>query len=573
MSNNVQRIKEKLGIVDVVGSYLKLDKAGANLKGICPFHNEKTPSFFVSPERGTFKCFGCGAGGDIFTFVEQFEGVDFPGALKILAEKAGIELVKENPQLKDERSRLFKIMEESALFFERKLSENIEVQEYLKKRGLTKETIQKFRIGFALDEWTSLYDYLKSKKFSDNEIDKVGLAKKRENGNGFYDRFRNRVVFPIFDNSGRVIAFSGRIFINSLQKNDLTSQYAQAKYLNSPETVLFHKSKILYGYNFAKNDIRKRNFSILVEGQMDIIMAHQAGFTNTVATSGTALTGDHLSLLKRLSDKITMAFDGDTAGLNAANKGAKLALEKGMEVKLVEIPEGLDPADFILKDKNGWVNSLKNSVHIIDFNLNALVNKSLDKRELGVEIKKIILPLVSGVNSKIEQDYFISRISTKTGISEKALWEDLASLEDVEMKIVKKTDLEVRLPNEEILNSPKKKAIREISGIMYWQKSLKEGHLSAKIIESRMKEIVSSDLFKKIQNLSEELKNEIIFEAENLYVDERNLKNKIDELFTTLQRELLKEDRKNILEKINKGEDNDDNLKLYNELSKRIENI
>ncbi|MBU1557847.1 DNA primase [Patescibacteria group bacterium] len=557
--DNVSRIKERLGVVDVVGSYIKLDKAGANLKGKCPFHNEKTASFFVSPDRGTYKCFGCGAGGDIFTFVEQFEGVDFPGALKILAEKAGVELVKEDPRLKDERERLFKVMEEATLFFEKGLSENKEVLGYLENRGLKKETIKNFRIGFVRDDWTSLYDFLKTKNFNDSEMEEVGLIKKREKGDGFYDRFRGRVIFPIFDNSGRTIAFSGRIY-----KDDEKS----AKYLNSPETVLFHKSKILYGYNFAKNDIRKRDFSILVEGQMDIIMSHQAGFTNAVATSGTALTGDHLVLLKRLSNKIAMAFDGDKAGLNAANKGAKLALGEGMEVKLVEIPEGLDPADFILKDKDGWVSALKNSVHIIDFNLNVLRNKGLDKRSLGMEINKIVLPLVSGLNSKIEQDYFVSKISAKTGISESAIWEDLVGSPKDEI-IAKE---EIIITQKKVLKT-KNKAIRELSGILYWQKGLEESVLDIEKTETQLKEILGGDVFEKIENLSDEIKNEIIFEAENLYTDERGLKNKVEELFINLEKEYLKEERNKVLKKINDGDESDDNMKLYNELSKKIEKI
>ncbi len=569
--DNVSRIKEKLGIVDVVGTYVKLDKAGANLRGRCPFHNEKTPSFFVSPDRGTYKCFGCSEGGDIFTFVERFEGVDFLGALKILAEKAGVELVKEDPRVRDERETLFKIMEEATSFFERKLSENKDVQDYLKKRGLSEETIKKFRIGFVLDEWSSLYDFLKTKKFNDTEIEKVGLTKKRESGSGCYDRFRGRVIFPIFDNSGRTVAFSGRIYKDD--PNPADGQVSQAKYLNSPETVLFHKSKILYGYNFAKNDIRKRDFSILVEGQMDIIMSHQAGFTNAVATSGTALTGDHLVLLKRLSNKIAVAFDGDKAGLNAANKGAKLALGEEMEVKLVEIPEGLDPADFILKDKDGWVSALKNSVHIIDFNLNALVNKGLGKRELGIEIKKIVLPLVSGVKSKIEQDYFVSRISAKTGVSEKAVWEDLSGVEEPEVRTAFSGNLEARLPNKNTQNSLRKKAIREISGVLHWQKGLEDSVLDINKTEADLKAIIGDSVFEKIQNLGEDIKNEIIFEAENLHIDERSLKNKVKELLVTLEKEHLKEEREEVLKKINEGEDADDNLKLYNELSKKIEKI
>lgn len=566
MANNVEKIKDRLGIVDVVGSYLKLNKAGINLKANCPFHNEKTPSFFISPDRGTYKCFGCGAGGDIFTFVEQFEGVDFQGALKILAERAGVELIKEDPKIKNEQNKLYSAMEETTVFFENNLKENNGALKYIESRGLKSETISKFRIGYAKNEWRDLYDFLKKKNFNDSELEKVGLIKKTDKG--FYDRFRGRIIFPIFDNSGRVVAFSGRLY-----EDDGKS----AKYLNSPETVLFNKSKILYGYNFARNDIRKRDFSILVEGQMDIIMAHQAGFTNTVATSGTALTSGHLSLLKRLSNKITMAFDGDSAGLAAANKGAKLALGADMEVKLVEIPENSDPADLILNDRKAWIESMKNSVHIIDFNLNILIKKEIDKRSLGLKIKEIVLPLVSELNSKIEKDHFVSQISLKTGISEDAIWEDLNSLEREKSEETLGKKNQIFDEKNEKKSSKKQKAIREVSGILYWQKSLEEPFLEIEKIKNRFKDIIGESVFKKIEELPENIVNEIVFEAENLYIESNNLEEKINELFNNLKKEILIEERdiveKNRQEVNKKGEDENEYLKKISELTKKIESL
>ncbi len=567
MSNNVEKIKDRLNIVDVIGAYLKLEKAGANFKARCPFHNEKTPSFFVSPDRGTYKCFGCGAGGDIFTFVEQFEGVDFMGALKILAEKAGIELEKENPKLKNERKRLYEIMEEATTFFEKKLSLNEKVKQYLKKRGVEEDTIIKFRLGFAEDGWNYLYDYLKEKGFTDDEMDKVGLIKKKERG--FYDRFRNRIIFPIFDNSNRVVAFSGRLYEGGEKLSQKT--YEQAKYLNSPETVLFNKSKILYGYNFAKNDVRQRGFAVLVEGQMDIIMSHQAGFTNTVATSGTALTKEHLSLLNRLSNKVVMAFDGDDAGLRAANKGARLALGMEMEVKLVEIPESLDPADIILKDKLAWVKAMKNTVHIIIFNLNVLLKKETNKRRLGIEIKKIVLPLISELKSNIEQDYFISLIEEKTQISKDIIWEDMKNLDNGEF--LENNIKEIIVSGDKKRNTKKQLAMREISGILHWQEGLKEPLINVERRKEIFKNIVGDVFFEKIETLPESIKNEIIFEAENLYIDKENLRKNLDELCVNLEKEILFEERNIIQKKINKGEDTDDNLRLYAELSKKIESF
>lgn len=558
--DNVNKIKDRLNIVDVVGSYLKLERAGANLKAPCPFHNEKTPSFFVSPDRGTYKCFGCGEGGDIFSFVERFEGVDFPQAMRILADKAGVVLEKEDPKLKSDRDRLYKVMEEATLFFGGNLKSHKGPREYLEKRGLTQETVDKFRIGFVKDEWRNLYDFLKTKDYSDEEIEKVGLIKKTDSG--FYDRFRNRIIFPLFDSSGRVVAFSGRLY-----EDDGKS----AKYLNSPETVLFNKSKILYGYNFAKKDIRTRGFSILVEGQMDLVMSHQAGFNNTVATSGTALTGEHLSLLKRLSDKLVLAYDGDEAGLSAANKGAKLALGMGMEVKLVEISDNLDPADVILKDKSVWSKALQSTVHIIDFNLNSLLKKSFDKRRLGLEIKNKVLPLVNELKSNIEQDYFINSISGSSGISQDILWKDLKNIDSDETV---KESKEIIYDEKKTTATARKETLREISGILYWQKSLSEPMINIQKWEEKLLDVVGEELFNKIQNLSENIKNEIVFEAENKHIDENNLKNRMEGAFEKLEKDILLERRKKIQEEISKETDENEKIKLLNEmleLSKKID--
>ncbi|MBL7045325.1 MAG: DNA primase, partial [Parcubacteria group bacterium] len=390
MSSQVEQIKEKLGIVDVVSQYLKLEKAGSNFRARCPFHNEKTPSFFVSPTRNSYYCFGCNAKGDIFSFVEAFEGLDFVGALKVLGEKAGVQIVFENKQDKDERVGLYSVMEKASMFFEENLKKESKIQEYLKERGLEEKTITDWRIGYAPDSWSSLIDFLK-KTHSIQEIEKVGLIKKKEGGSEYYDRFRGRIMFPIFDNSGRVVAFSGRIF-----KDDGKS----AKYMNSPETVLFSKSKILYGYDRAKFSIRKHNFSIVVEGQMDLLMSHQAGFTNTVALSGTALTLEHIELLKRLSTNIVLAFDSDNAGVASSGKSAIIGLENNMDVKVAHLKDGNDPADVInnpsADGKQEWKDAIKNAKHIVEFSLNVLLDKyppaGGDKRRLLLQASQTVLP-------------------------------------------------------------------------------------------------------------------------------------------------------------------------------------
>ncbi|MEK7190640.1 MAG: DNA primase, partial [Patescibacteria group bacterium] len=409
MNSPVAKIKERLSIEEVVSSYLKLERAGSNLKAKCPFHNEKTPSFFVSVDRGSYYCFGCGASGDIFTFVEEFEGLDFKGALKMLADKAGVPLLPYTREMKEaesEKEKLYRVMEEATLYFESNLAVKppselgiltASPREYLKSRGLNEKSIKDFRIGFALLDWRLLYFYLQKKGFSDIEMEKAGLVKKSEKG--FYDRFRGRIMFPISDSSERVIAFSGRIF--SAQGGSASGGVEQAKYLNSPETPIFSKHAVLYGIDKAKDSIRKNNFSILVEGQMDLILSHQAGYRNTVATSGTALSDStiskenvvsNLGLARRLSENLVLAFDADKAGANATLRAGKIALSLGMDVKVVDLPDGIDPADLIGKSgAEAWREAIKNSKHIIEFLLNKILkNSGGDMRKVGREIKEKI---------------------------------------------------------------------------------------------------------------------------------------------------------------------------------------
>jgi DNA primase len=269
--DSVERIKEKLSIVDVISPYVELHKAGKNFKGKSPFTSEKTPSFYVSPDRGMYYCFSSSQGGDIFTFVEKMEGVDFKGALKILAEKAGVELVPEDPKKRDWRGTLYQVLEEATKFFELELGKSKDAQEYLQKRKVNSDTKTNWRIGYAPNDWRQLREYLTQKGFADKALLEAGLVKQAEGGKQPYDVFRDRVMFPIMDPSGRVIGFSGRI---------LSKDSEAPKYVNSPETQLFNKSEALFGYDKAKHGIHKLDFSLIVEGQFDVVLSHQAGYKN-----------------------------------------------------------------------------------------------------------------------------------------------------------------------------------------------------------------------------------------------------------------------------------------------------
>lgn len=550
MSTSVEKIKERLSIVDLLGTYIKLEKAGKNMKARCPFHNEKTPSFFVSPERDSYYCFGCGQKGDIFTFVQEFEGLDFFGALKLLAERTGVTLDSGNFEKKNDKEAIFNALEAATQFFESNLPKSPSAKKYLEKRGLSEDTIKTWRIGFVADDWRTLYDYLTARKFTDNEIEQAGLIKKsdiqRTVGQiSFYDRFRGRIMFPIRDSAGRVVGFSGRI----LPEND---DGKAAKYLNSPETAVFNKSRILYGFDLAKLAIKKFDYSVIVEGQMDIIMSHQAGFNNVVATSGTALTPEHLTLLRRISNRVIMAFDADKAGVNAATKAWQLALSLGMEVKIAEFKDGKDPADIILgpDGKEKFKEALKEAMHIIDFYLSKILAEKLDERKLGGEVREKILPFLALIESSIEKSHFIKKISEKTGIDEKALWDDLKRVK-IEPGAA---GAEAKISNfkDEVAVQRKDSVERRVFGVINWQARDKEPIIDLASTKEKVIAIIGEENYKKWQRSPAQILNEATFEAEQYY-EKKKLQSVLDELLMELEKEYI---TKKLKEKLSIEEQN-----------------
>lgn len=531
-SSSVEKIKEKLDVADVIGSYVKLEKAGANFKGKCPFHNEKTPSFFVSPNRGNYYCFGCGAKGDIFTFVQEFEGLDFVGSLKLLADKAGVSLDDFPRKDNSEKDRLHEVLEQATAFFEDNLKKSPTAQAYLKKRGLTEETVEFWRVGFTPKDWRLLHSHLKEKGVSEKDMERVGLIKKKEaglEGENYYDVFRGRIMFPIFDVSGRVIAFSGRI---------LEEDPKSPKYLNSPETELFNKSETLYGLDKAKVEIRKRDYTVLVEGQLDILMSHQEGFPNTVASSGTAFTIDHLRKLQRLSNRLMLAFDADKAGFVAANKSAVLGLSIGMEVKIAELPKGSDPAELIKEKLDVWKVALRNGKHLIDFYLDNLIAEKHDNRALAKEVEKKVLPYIGLISSSIEQSHFVSQVSKKTGIREDAIWNDLRKLpRGIQTGSVETLEQSV----EKEIKKRKNYIEERVVGIIFWQEGKEEKTIDPVKLRIRLISIVgdkyAADLFK-----ASELKNEeLVFQAESYYESGDALEKDIEELMSNFEEDILRE--------------------------------
>ena len=461
----VEEIKARIPIEDLIGSYVKIDRAGKSFKAKCPFHNEKSASFFISPERGGYYCFGCGAKGDIFNFVEQFEGLDFKGALKVLADKAGVPLVMDQKD-ESERDQLFRIMEDAAKYFEDQYAKSKEAAEYVKSRGIKDETRKTFRIGWAPIGWSNLLDYLKKKGWNQSVMEKAGLIKRKEflaadnnvpprtvSGSAepappshspslapkvatesslsaarYYDRFRGRIMFPISDSSGRIVAFTGRI---------LKADDKSAKYLNSPDTPLYDKSAILFGLDKSKTEIRRLNYSIMVEGQMDLIMSYQAGVRNIVAASGTALSDEsvnkqgivnNLGLVRRLSPNVIMAFDSDSAGRKAAFRAAGIALSLGMDVKMADIVGGKDPADLVKENPDVWKDILRATKPVVEFELMNVMRDEKDARKLPRALRERVFPLLASIDSRTDQDYFVKMIADKSNIDAGAIWEDLRTV-------------------------------------------------------------------------------------------------------------------------------------------------
>ncbi len=429
----IDEIKQRIDIVDFVGRYVQLKRTGTTYKGLCPFHDERTPSFVVFPQSGTWRCFGaCGIGGDAFTFLMQRENLDFREALQQFANELGITLDDEQDASQDERARLYEINEVAAGYFQEILRHHQGAQEaraYLERRGVASETADQFRIGYALDSWSGLRDFLSEKGWSLEEQQKAGLVKRHEERNSIYDAFRGRVMIPIRDRQGRVIGFGGRVLGD-----------AQPKYLNTAETPLFQKSQIIFGLDVARDSIRRDNRVVIVEGYMDVIAAHQHGFTNVVACMGTSLTSEQLQQLHRFTNNFILALDADAAGQQATVRGLNQARQSLLRVQkptvmpsgqvrlterlsanlaIVSMPDGLDPDDLIRQAPAQWQELVDKAQPLVDFYLR-FVAKQYDLQSAqgkGLAVAELA-PLIAELDDEIERQHYIQQLSRQVQIDE-----------------------------------------------------------------------------------------------------------------------------------------------------------
>jgi len=418
LDSPINEIKSRLNITEVLGDYIELKKAGTNYKAICPFHSEKSPSFMVSPQKQVWHCFGCGLGGDIFEFVKQIENIEFIDALKSLAARAGVVLKQptaEQIQAGEKKDLLTDINLAAAQYFARVLWESnagAEALDYLRRRGLTDQTIKNWMLGYAPDDFHYLEKHL-SKKFDKKDIEQAGLIIKSDRDGSYFDRFHDRVMFPILNLQGQTVGFTGRL---------LHDKPNAGKYVNSPETPIYNKSQVVFGLYQARNVIRKEDRAVLVEGNMDVISAHQAGSTQAVATSGTALSADQLGILSRFTQNLIFAFDSDNAGNIAAKRALELALNAGFNVKIIDLDGAKDPDELIKRGINAWLKAVESAGSFIDYFFEQVMKQHDPLSVEGKrEITKELAPLIYRISDPITKSHYIRKLSQRINVAESAI--------------------------------------------------------------------------------------------------------------------------------------------------------
>lgn len=515
MSEAVEEIKRRLDIVDFIKEYIQLKKAGANWKGLCPFHQEKTPSFMVSEERQMWHCFGCGLGGDCFSFLQAIENIDFPEALRILADKTNVSLPQYSPQEKSERTRITELVREAARFFytELRSSRGRKAFSYLINRGLTEETIKIWKLGCAPDSWDALLQHLQASGYNIGEILKAGLALERGAGSGAYDRFRDRVIFPLSDAHGTIVGFTGRAF----------SDDQGAKYINTPTTLLYDKSRMVYGLDFAKEAIKKEGKAVLVEGQMDVISSHQASVKNVVGVSGTALTLQQIQLIKRFAKTFILAFDEDQAGSQAALRGIELCWQEEIFLEILTLPKGKDPDACVREDPALWKKAVAEAVPFLDYLFaRAIRNFDLTAIQGRKEVSRFLLPFLAKLSDPVERSLWFSKLAELVSVEERILHEAVTkqiktnqaapkwNLQKKEPEPLPLNDLSLRffsiiIAFPELFNEFKDKISKDFF-------SEPVDALAQKLIYGyTSKDLTSDDIFKHTQDLPEEIARGLYF--------------------------------------------------------------
>lgn len=562
--NVLDEIRDRADIVDLIGEYVDLKRSGSNYMGLCPFHSEKTPSFSVSPSKSIFKCFGCGVGGDVITFVMKRENLSFPEAVEFLADKYNVRLEvykDENKEAREKRNRLYEINREAGLHFLKNYEASQKTQLYLKNRMLSDKTIRSYGIGYSKDSWTDLYDHLTKMGYREDELLELNLISKSKNGN-YIDRFRNRVMFPIINRNNRIIGFGARAF-----------EDAKPKYLNSRETPIFHKGSNVFNINIISRESARERI-ILVEGYMDVISLYNSGINYSVASLGTSLTIDQANIIKKMARDIYICYDSDSAGINATSRAIDIFLQASVKPKIIELEGGLDPDDFIKKyGVEGFENKIKSAISYIEFKIKKLKENFNLKDSEGlsnftIESAKIL----SSIKNPIERDIFVKDFSRKYNISYTAIENYINYLNRNKLKETKREKIKVK-KNTNVVKSNKARAQEELLSYSLLDNDIYK-YIRNKIEVFYFTNAMTRAVFEEIPRLYEEemeVRDFLSLLESNRLIDKEFVENLlciindihvndkiVDELINTIEGNYLRDRKNKILENIEKlqGEEN-----------------
>ena len=562
--NVLDEIRDRADIVDLIGEYVDLKRSGSNYMGLCPFHSEKTPSFSVSPSKSIFKCFGCGVGGDVITFVMKRENLSFPEAVEFLADKYNVRLEvykDENKEAREKRNRLYEINREAGLHFLKNYEASQKTQLYLKNRMLSDKTIRSYGIGYSKDSWTDLYDHLTKMGYREDELLELNLISKSKNGN-YIDRFRDRVMFPIINRNNRIIGFGARAFGD-----------AKPKYLNSRETPIFHKGSNVFNINIISRESSRERI-ILVEGYMDVISLYNSGINYSVASLGTSLTIDQANIIKKMARDIYICYDSDSAGINATSRAIDIFLQASVKPKIIELEGGLDPDDFIKKyGVEGFENKIKSAISYIEFKIKKLKeNFNLEDSEglsnFTIESAKIL----SSIKNPIERDIFVKDFSRKYNISYTAIENYINYLNRNKLMETKREKFKVK-KNTNVVKSNKARAQEELLSYSLLDNDIYK-YIRNKIEVFYFTNAMTRAVFEEIPRLYEEemeVRDFLSLLESNRLIDKEFVENIlsiindihvndkiVDELINTIEGNYLRDRKNKILENIEKlqGEEN-----------------
>ncbi len=582
--DQIEEILSKIDIVELINSYVPLKKTGRNFKALCPFHSEKTPSFVVSSELQIFKCFGCGVGGNALKFLTEYERMTFAEALRFLAAKAGVKLKSYQPSKEQQEKDKFLAINHLASEYYHYLLTNHKVgqeaRKYLAKRGINSSSIQLFKLGYSPESWDSLYKYLvMKKKYQANDLMRTGLIAK---GRGFYDRFRGRIIFPLRNHRNEVVGFSGRV---------LTPDLKGAKYVNSPETVIYHKGSLLYGLEVTQKPIKTKNQATIVEGEFDLISSYQAGVKNVVAVKGSALTENQIDLLKRFCENIVLCMDSDSAGDAATRRAVEIADKAGVNIRVLEIKGGKDPDEMAQKSAKDWRDKVKKTIPIFDFYISS-AKKRFDKNtpEGQRKISEELIPILSKITNEVIKAHYIKKLASLLDVSEEVIVKEMARLfkKSSGVKISDKKEVEKQTKNkiellEEMLLSL---VLQRLKGDKKIFEKIETKYLSISIIKNIFKRLIDFcsktefDIRKFSLTLPAELKETVdrlyLYDWLGLLENDREFERQ----FALVQKEIKKSFLKNkigrLVKKIKlaKSKEKRENYKKkISELTKRLKDL